>query len=170
MCVPVSLDAHQIYTHMHVHAHGYVTPLWAPSCEDVCMHTLHAITTVCDWRQSVHPAQPTRFSRTGSVSPGEAGSHMPLQGATKPGSGQRLGAAGRLYLSSAGRWEAPVSLGTKILESAEGGKGREKEEVEGAPDKRGCRASFPGSVAFSLSLQVASQGNIKRIILIRGPD
>lgn len=31
----------------------------------------------------MHTAQPTRFSRTGSVSPGEAGSHMPLQGAGK---------------------------------------------------------------------------------------
>lgn len=61
---------------------------------------------------------------------------MPLQGAVKPGSGQRLGAAGLLYLSSAGRWAAPVSVGTKIPGSARGGKGREKDELKGAPGTR----------------------------------
>ena len=67
------------------------------------MHTAHADATVCAWRQNVHTAQPTRFSPTESVPPGEVGSQVPLQGAAKPGSGQRLGAARLLYLSSDGR-------------------------------------------------------------------
>lgn len=78
------------------------------------------------------------------------GGNVPLQGAGKPGSGQRLGTAELLYLSSAGQWAAPVSVGTKIPEPAGGGKGQEKDEVEGTPDTRGCRASLLRSVAFSL--------------------
>lgn len=161
MCAPVSLDAHQIYTHMHVHTHGYGTPSCEPLCEDVCTLCTR-ITTVCDWRQSVHTAQPTRFSRTGSVSPGEAGSHMPLQGAGKPGSGQRLGAARRLYLSSAGRWAAPVSLGTKILESAGGAKGERRKRWKALGTGE---AAGPHSLGLSLFLclpRLRPQGRLKK--------
>lgn len=73
-----------------------------------------------------------------------------LQGAGKPGSGQRLGAARLLNLSSASRWAAPVSVGTKIPKRAGGGKRQEKEEVEGTPNAGSCRASLLRSVAFSL--------------------
>lgn len=48
---------------------------------------------------------------------------------------------------------------TEILESADGGKGQEKEEVEGSPGMRGCWAPLP----FSLPLQVAPLRTIKEI-------
>lgn len=61
----------------------------------------------------MHTVHSTRFSRTGSVLPGEVGSQVLLHSLGKPRSGQRLGAARLLYLSSDSLWAAPVSVETR---------------------------------------------------------
>lgn len=71
----------------------------------------------------------------------------------KPGSGQCFGAAELLYSHQNGRWPAPVSVGTRIPESAGGSKAGEKEEVEGTPAREAWGPHFPGLSPF-LFLQV----------------
>lgn len=73
---------------------------------------------------------------------------MPLRGAAMPGSGQSLGAGRLLYLSSDGRWAAPVSVGTKIPESAGGGQGRERKRWRALPAREAAGPHFPGLSPF----------------------
>lgn len=114
---------------------------------DMCRRIPHANAALCAWSPSVRRCSADPFLPNWVTA---IGGDFLLQGAGKPGSGQRLGAARLLNLSSASRWAAPVSVGTKIPKRAGGGKRQEKEEVEGTPNAGSCRASLLRSVAFSL--------------------
>lgn len=110
----------------------------------------------------MYTAQPPPFlSNPVSATQGSRVSNGPLQGAGKPGSGQRLGAAGFFISHLPASGQLQFQWGPRSPASAGEGKGREKEEVEGAPGRRGCRASLPRSVALALPSQIASPGKIK---------
>lgn len=132
-----------MHTRVHVHAHRY--GILSHRC--VYAHSACRRYCLCLKAECAH-CSADRFSQTESVPPGEVGSQVLLLGARKPGSGQRFGAAELLYLSSDDRWPAPVSIRTRIPESAGGSKGGEKEEVEGPPAREAGGPHFPGLSPF----------------------
>lgn len=149
-----------MHTRVHVHAHKY----GILSCRCVCEHS--ACRRYC-LRLKAECARRSAdcFSQTESVPPGEVGSQVLFLGVRKPASGQCFGALELLYLSSDGRWPAPVSIGTRIPESAGGSKGGEKEEVEGTPAREAWGPHFPGLSPFLFLSRLRLCRRLKR-----GPD